>query len=562
MLRPVARDGQARHLCSACRREVAAFQPGPNGRPGARCPHCGALERDRLLGLVLDDLLERLPPYRRVLDATQPPRLEGRRRPRGSHSFVAVGALPTARPDAVADLRRLPFRDSTFDVAVHDDRLLQVPDDRAALADSLRLVGGAGLLLLGVGRLAAGPTQEAPSAPITERVRRFGRADRLRWYGGDLRQRFAEAGLAAVPVVAGDYLEVPDRRRFGLPDRQELWLAAAADGPVDLSGDTDRSFVERITATQGGLATATWGDRLFFARRRLDRARARLAGPLQAATRRVPSSPSSPARRPPSRLRRTTTGLPRLDRPPLWVIGSPRSGTTFLVEVLSRHPGILLTNETRVLLFLNRVLEDWGRHAWVLQEHRDQFLDRLRRAVPALVEDFYWDLGARDGVRWGDKFPHYADPKIAAGCLELIDSSFPDGQYVHVVRDGREAVASIVAQDFAEVDEAIDVWQRHVRHARAFGDRIPPDRFLTVHYEDLVDEGVATARRICTFLDVPADPTVMEFVRSQERRRTPYSGTDRPARTIGAAQWRERLGVHAERVEDTLRPLLRELGYA
>jgi hypothetical protein len=38
-------------------------------------------------------------------------------------------------------------------------------------------------------------------------------------------------------------------------------------------------------------------------------------------------------------------GNSRMRSQPLFVVGSPRSGTTFLVNVLNQHPSIQITNE-------------------------------------------------------------------------------------------------------------------------------------------------------------------------------------------------------------------------
>src|SRR4051794_15653458 len=45
--------------CSCCGASAFRFQPaGDPPRPGARCPHCGALERHRLLWPYLEGLLK------------------------------------------------------------------------------------------------------------------------------------------------------------------------------------------------------------------------------------------------------------------------------------------------------------------------------------------------------------------------------------------------------------------------------------------------------------------------------------------------------------------------
>ena len=42
---------------------------------------------------------------------------------------------------------------------------------------------------------------------------------------------------------------------------------------------------------------------------------------------------------------------------PLFVIGSPRSGTTFFVQMLNCHPAIYITNETRIFVLLKDMIE-------------------------------------------------------------------------------------------------------------------------------------------------------------------------------------------------------------
>jgi hypothetical protein len=52
---------------------------------------------------------------------------------------------------------------------------------------------------------------------------------------------------------------------------------------------------------------------------------------------------------------------------PLFVVGSPRSGTTFLVRMLNQHPAIHITNETRIFVLLKDMIDIRGRHPWLLE---------------------------------------------------------------------------------------------------------------------------------------------------------------------------------------------------
>lgn len=229
-------------------------------------------------------------------------------------------------------------------------------------------------------------------------------------------------------------------------------------------------------------------------------------------------------------------------RPPFFVIGAPRSGTTYLVEVLDRHPKIMLTNETRVMTFIAKILHEYGRQQFVLLNERERFLLRLRRELPEVVRRFYADLGASHDVRWGDKFPHYADPEVDPEGLELINEFFPRCQFIHIVRDGRDVAASLLRKGWVDFDEALNVWSRHVTHARRFGLQIGLARYLELRYDDLIEDGPESVRRILGFLDVDTESQIVHlFLEDQERKRTPFSGATTEASRIGRATWEHRL---------------------
>lgn len=228
-------------------------------------------------------------------------------------------------------------------------------------------------------------------------------------------------------------------------------------------------------------------------------------------------------------------------QPPFFVIGSPRSGTTYLVEVLARHPDILLTNETRVMTFFNRALHGLGRKRFVLMDQREQFLRVFKAHIPEIVRDFYRTLGATETCRWGDKFPHYADRRTDPELLDLLLEVFPRCQLVHIVRDGRDVAASLVNKGWVDFEEACDVWIRHVGHAREVGHRIGLDRYHEMHYDDLIENGAASTARLLRFLGLKSSSAVDSFLEGQERERTPYSGATTATTDIGRPGWADRL---------------------
>ena len=184
--------------------------------------------------------------------------------------------------------------------------------------------------------------------------------------------------------------------------------------------------------------------------------------------------------------------------PPFWVIGAPRSGTTFLARVLDHHPDIFLTNETRLMLLFSRMLNRSVDSRRLLATSKEKILDSLWRHLPGLVEQVYQDLGAASGQRWGDKYPQYADGDLDPEALATIDRLFPESQYVHIIRDPRAVVASIVSKGWLDFDEAIKAWRAFVTHGRDLR-FLGNGRYHELRYEGLIQDAVATVEGVFSF---------------------------------------------------------------
>ena len=114
---------------------------------------------------------------------------------------------------------------------------------------------------------------------------------------------------------------------------------------------------------------------------------------------------------------------PRLHRP-VFVIGAPRSGTTFLGSCLGRLPEISYHFEPRLTKAAARCVYDGS---WSARRAAAVF----RMSYGALL------LATLDGGhRFAEKNPEnsFLVPFLAA--------EFPGAQFVHIVRDGRDAAVS------------------------------------------------------------------------------------------------------------------------
>lgn len=299
MLDVTAQRHDVHHLqrayCAACGVMVSRqFRPGPDGRPEATCPRCGSLERHRFLSLLLGALAPDLRDLDTVVEIA-PSRQSAQLLDRlGAHHVVSLDLGHDKRDvDALASLTALPLRDASVDLLVCYHVLEHVPDDCAAMREIARVLTPRGLALLEVPIKTGVATEEDPSATPEDRVRRFGQADHVRWYGDDFDARLSEAGLASVrvtpPALVGDAAVA----WFHLMSHEVVWVARPGhDAATPMLPDAGSGLAAAFDALLGDLAKAEGrldrararGDRLAAQR---DSLRARLAGAHAPATGRV-----------------------------------------------------------------------------------------------------------------------------------------------------------------------------------------------------------------------------------------------------------------------------------
>jgi hypothetical protein len=250
---------------------------------------------------------------------------------------------------------------------------------------------------------------------------------------------------------------------------------------------------------------------------------------------------------------------------PIFVIGSPRSGTTLLRLMLDSHPRISCGEETHFLRDLQSVV---GRH-WALVAtyglERDWWLGRLHD----LYEDFQAAVLERSGkARWAEKDPTYTL------LLDFIEELFPHALYVHLLRDGHDVVASFRDRwGYRSAARAARTeWARYVEAARACADRVGPERFLEVRYERLVADPVPEAQRLFAFLGEDFMPEVLAFDPAEHTATARYQWFTAGRRAAGGETstiYRSRVGAGGASLDPVLRgllrrrhgALLRELGY-
>lgn len=200
---PALADPDGPYECPLCERRLRGFLPGgPGGRPNAKCPVCGSLERHRAAWVYLREQATWLQgddgPVRLLHVAPEAP-LERRFRELGHVNYTSSDLEP-GRAMVTMDLTNIAAPDAQYDVIWCSHVLEHIPDDTAAMREMHRIVRPGGVVYVQV-PLRGDATYEDASITTPEgRKDAFGQEDHVRVYGTDIRQRLQVAGFAVAFV--------------------------------------------------------------------------------------------------------------------------------------------------------------------------------------------------------------------------------------------------------------------------------------------------------------------------------------------------------------------------
>ena len=241
---------------------------------------------------------------------------------------------------------------------------------------------------------------------------------------------------------------------------------------------------------------------------------------------------------------------------PVFVVGSPRSGTTFLAGAVGAQPGFVDLGEVRPV---KASIERW-RELPVEDAARElrATLERVRRL--AFVRD----------LRPVEQTPE------TSFVVAAVVRAYPRGTILHIVRDGRDVVCSLLEKGWLRDDRGgrDDAGLRYGGHARSW---VEPDRLDEFAAASEAQRAAWAWRSYVTA--ARAEPAHTLEVRYEHIAADPGPASDELAARLASepAQLREALGaVHGrsvgrwqrdlspEQVADVEREagaLLRELGY-
>lgn len=255
--------------------------------------------------------------------------------------------------------------------------------------------------------------------------------------------------------------------------------------------------------------------------------------------------------------------LPLEDRPtclddhgPIFILGCPRSGTTFLSECISTIPGVAefvgVLAPPRLMHYLGKKSKDFDASE-IMSFVRDVFWQQFWRSVFARGERTkrwlqgkigFGELIASPSLK--GKLFCYKEPFL---CYAVDEFSvfFPNSKFIHIVRDGRDnadsiertyphALSDAVLRDdllsynknseigfwtkekgfnfpwwvpkhewdnflaMNKYHRCVKMWAEMTRRALSLRETVSADRYLELRYEDLVSDPQRYGDKILSFL--------------------------------------------------------------
>ncbi len=274
---------------------------------------------------------------------------------------------------------------------------------------------------------------------------------------------------------------------------------------------------------------------------------------------------------------------------PVFVVGCPRSGTTFLYDtILSSGNFAVYLVESDVF---NRIAPVFGdlrlrfkdnraklMNMWLQSDHfkrtglapRDisaEFLSDCRNAGDFLRIVMERTAQKQGLERWADNTPSHVLH------IPRIKKTIPNALFIHIVRDGRDVATSLSHlgwpfeprcpwdRDHGLLISAL-FWEWMVRKGREGGRQIGSD-YLEVRYEDLVHRPRETLKVLSEFIhhDLNYERIQQNGIGTVRRPNSSFSGAASSDTFKPIGRWKGLEPAEAERMEALLAPLLQDLGY-
>ena len=228
--------------------------------------------------------------------------------------------------------------------------------------------------------------------------------------------------------------------------------------------------------------------------------------------------------------------ITQTDPSPIFILGMPRSGTTLVEQIISRHPSVFGCGELPCI---------------------ERAITRLEKTVEPMrvYPDDFWDISAEDMNRevlqyrdWVNRLHDIKTPNITDKMpfnfvhIWLIKSMFPDAPVVHCQRHPLDTILSNYFQFYAsDINyvynlEALATYYVHYHRLMEHWFQIFGEALTQIAYEDLILDSDRETKKLIEAIGLPWDDSCLDPKRSDTAVRT-------------ASIWQVRQGIYTRSKE-------------
>ena len=278
-----------------------------------------------------------------------------------------------------------------------------------------------------------------------------------------------------------------------------------------------------------------------------------------------------------------------MNNSPVFVVGSARSGTSFLYSLLlasgdfaiyEAETHLLRTCPAKYGSLVNdknwhNFLKDWLQSKQFKRSRLDerQFslnAEKHRESYSEFLDFFMGEICKSQGkIRWAENTPSHIHvmPEIAA--------SFPDAKFIHIIRDGRAVASSLIKLGWvsskrskkSQLITAGLAWEKCVLRGMNAGKKLT-GRYLEIRFEDLILSPQPTLENIEKFLSISLDIDKLEHttVGVIGKQNTAFGKDEKRRKELfnkgSVSRWKDVLPEDDRKILDaSLYHTLKSLGY-
>lgn len=261
---------------------------------------------------------------------------------------------------------------------------------------------------------------------------------------------------------------------------------------------------------------------------------------------------------------------------PIFIVGTPRSGTTLLSVILNKHSQVFfnktsvgqrifycldalknrnkyLDKEKIITYFQDIVQKDYKGYLYAEVKHFPFW--QPDETIAQYLQRVTSSKAAGNGKKiWGDKTPellHYT---------EYIYSIFPGAKIIQVIRDGHASVSSLKQRQYVSIDLACWQWRKDILRGMINKYLYGKDRYFILRYEDILTDEVNTLKIVCSFLGIEFEEGILNL-KDENVSGQSYIGTKIDKSKVDT--WKKELSKkEIETIEKRNGKIMHELGYS